>query len=197
LHALGYGYVDTVAYWIREGSPDRMDADRNDIPCETVYPHARVVAFWGDPLPTTTAARQRYVVNEPTYKPESLPGAGGYFGSGCSPGAASLPDGVWYGSIESATPSAVAFDLKCFAPTPPGEDGFRISNASSTLRTVSVASSAMVNAIAPDGFWMLRPYAEWHLDPGGEGFCLPGGCWTVWLYVNGGEVTEIVQLWFT
>ena len=54
----------------------------------------------------------------------------------------------------------------------------------------------MVNAIAPDGFWMLRPYSEWYLDPGREGFCPPGGCWTVWLYVNGGEVTEIVQLWF-
>ena len=82
LHALGYGYVDAVAYWVREGSPDRMDADRNGIPCETVWPATDVVAFWGDPLPTTTAAHQRYVVNEPTYKPESLPGAGGYFGSG-------------------------------------------------------------------------------------------------------------------
>ena len=31
-----------------------MDADRNGIPCETVYSGADVLAFWGDALPTTT-----------------------------------------------------------------------------------------------------------------------------------------------
>lgn len=54
LEPLGYGYSDVVAYWVSEGSPDRMDEDRNGIPCETLYPAADVLAFWGDPLPTTT-----------------------------------------------------------------------------------------------------------------------------------------------
>ncbi len=54
LNAFGYHYAAAVTYWTREGSPDRMDADRNGIPCETVYPAADVLAFWGDPLPTTT-----------------------------------------------------------------------------------------------------------------------------------------------
>jgi hypothetical protein len=36
-----------VAYWYDEGLPDRMDADGNGIPCETVYPAAVVQAFWG------------------------------------------------------------------------------------------------------------------------------------------------------
>jgi hypothetical protein len=36
--AAGYLQFDNaVAYWLREGRPDRMDADRNGIPCETVY----------------------------------------------------------------------------------------------------------------------------------------------------------------
>ena len=51
LAGLGYDYSAAVAYWTREGRPDRMDADRNGIPCETVYDSAMVVAFWGDPLP--------------------------------------------------------------------------------------------------------------------------------------------------
>ncbi|MDJ0955024.1 MAG: hypothetical protein QNJ81_15200, partial [Acidimicrobiia bacterium] len=54
LNARGYGYADAVTYWIREGGPDRMDADRNGIPCQTVYSEGDVLAFWGDPLPTTT-----------------------------------------------------------------------------------------------------------------------------------------------
>lgn len=54
LAAIGYDYAEAVTYWTREGRPDRMDADRNGIPCETVYPSAEVLAFWGDPLPTST-----------------------------------------------------------------------------------------------------------------------------------------------
>lgn len=54
LYPLGYSYSDAVAYWVSEGSTDRMDADKNGIPCETVYPEADILSFWGDPLPTTT-----------------------------------------------------------------------------------------------------------------------------------------------
>jgi hypothetical protein len=31
---MGYDYTAAVSYWTSEGSPDRMDADRNGIPCE-------------------------------------------------------------------------------------------------------------------------------------------------------------------
>jgi hypothetical protein len=37
LNALGYYAWDAMAYWLAEGAPDRMDADRNGIPCETVF----------------------------------------------------------------------------------------------------------------------------------------------------------------
>lgn len=36
----------SVAYWVREGAPERMDADLNGIPCETVYPLDEVEAFF-------------------------------------------------------------------------------------------------------------------------------------------------------
>ena len=35
---MGFGFSEAVAYWMAEGAPDRMDADGNGIPCETVFP---------------------------------------------------------------------------------------------------------------------------------------------------------------
>lgn len=46
LRAKGYSYVEAVEYWRHHGRPDRMDADRNGVPCETVYTRAAVAAFW-------------------------------------------------------------------------------------------------------------------------------------------------------
>ena len=47
LVARGFSYADSVAYWNAEGQPDRMDADLNGYPCETVYSSADVIAYWG------------------------------------------------------------------------------------------------------------------------------------------------------
>jgi hypothetical protein len=38
LALMGFGFTGAVAYWLADGAPDRMDADQNGIPCETVYP---------------------------------------------------------------------------------------------------------------------------------------------------------------
>lgn len=46
LKARGYSYSAAVDYWRVHGQPDRMDADKNGIPCETVYPRSDVTAYW-------------------------------------------------------------------------------------------------------------------------------------------------------
>jgi hypothetical protein len=46
LKAKGYSYLAAIDYWQLHGKPDQMDADRNGIPCETVYPHSDVAAYW-------------------------------------------------------------------------------------------------------------------------------------------------------
>jgi hypothetical protein len=46
LKARGYSYPEAVAYWFATGAPDNMDADRNGIPCETVYPASEVQGYW-------------------------------------------------------------------------------------------------------------------------------------------------------
>ncbi len=48
LAAMGFDYALAHDYWEWDGSPDRMDADRNGIPCETVYPPEEVAAFFDD-----------------------------------------------------------------------------------------------------------------------------------------------------
>jgi hypothetical protein len=192
--ALGYGYADAVAYWTREGRPDRMDADRNGIPCETVYDHAAVVAFWGEPLPTTTSTTTDlwYSVATPDYQVASLPGAGGHYGSGCSPGSDTLPDGVWFGRVTTAEESKVAFDLMCFGPGSEGPGD--ITNSNPKLRTVPVDPVAVVHRVTDDGLgWHAVQYSTWLTIPASP-FCVDG-CMH-WLYVNNDVITEAVELWF-
>lgn len=47
LRAKGFSYSAAVDYWRQQGQPDQMDADKNGIPCETVYPTGDIVAYWG------------------------------------------------------------------------------------------------------------------------------------------------------
>jgi hypothetical protein len=46
LVARGASYAEAVRYWWYYGMPARMDADKNGVPCETVYSSANVNAFW-------------------------------------------------------------------------------------------------------------------------------------------------------
>jgi len=46
LKAKGYSYVAAIDYWRLHGQPNQMDADRNGIPCETVYSRSDVAAYW-------------------------------------------------------------------------------------------------------------------------------------------------------
>jgi hypothetical protein len=123
--------------------------------------------------------------------------AGGFFGSGCSPGTESLPDGVWYGRITKGTMDSVAFDLYCKGPPP--DDGeewwFTIVNNSPKIRDVPISPSTQVFAIAPDGGHEVQPYSSWYQTPHPRMFCPDEGCWDVVLFINQGQATEIIQTW--
>jgi hypothetical protein len=59
LKAKGYSYVAAIDYWRLHGQPNQMDADRNGIPCETVYPRSDIGQYWagreiGGAAPLTT-----------------------------------------------------------------------------------------------------------------------------------------------
>jgi hypothetical protein len=172
-----------------------MDADRNGIPCETVYSHSDVAALWGDRLPTTTAAGPTawYAVGQPQYQVAPLPGSGDMFGSGCSPGSDTLPDGTWFGAWASIASTTAQFDLMCIGPGLEGHDN--VTNSSTRLRPVTIDPNALVYRMGDDGaHWDLVPYGEWLTLPISRP-CGGTHC-PIWLYINDGRVTEIVVLWF-
>lgn len=193
--SLGYGYSDAVAYWVSEGSPDRMDADGNGIPCETVYDEAAVLAFWGDPLPTTTVpvVTRWYGPTDPWSYPEPTSPDVGLYGSGCSPGTETLPDGIWFGFLDNHWERSLAFDLACLVvPDPEEEGGAAVRNDNPAIRSVAVDPSipvhfiedGWVTGVAPYRDWLMRGCA-WRVEP----------C-AVWLYVNDGSVTAIAEHFF-
>jgi len=137
---------------------------------------------------------------------DPLPGSGGAGGSGCSPGAGPLPDGIWFGMVTAKDATSVTFDLACFffgsiAYTKGAADGvtvdddYYIRNQNPTLRTVPVRSDAVVYELEPNyNAFLTEPYAAWpHDNTMLSMICpAPSGC-MVWLAVNGGDVTEIME----
>ena len=157
---------------------------------------------------TTTTSGGPYVAGTPEIYPGApLPGSAGAGGSGCAPGAGQLPDGVWFGYVPTIGATSVDFDLACLyvgdiAYAKGAEDGvevdndYYIRNVNPTLRTVPVAASATVYEIDGSSIGFLTvPFADWPVDPAGYIACPSNWC-GVWLFVNGGEVTEILEQYF-
>lgn len=154
---------------------------------------------------TTTTSGGPYVVGAPGLYPLApLPGSDGAGGSGCTPGAGPLPDGVWFGYVKAIGAASVDLDLACFyfgdiAYTEGAEDGeevnndYYVRNVNPTLRTVPVGVAATVYEIDAGSVGFLTvPFADWPVDPAGYIACPSDWC-GVWLFVNGDEVTEILE----
>jgi hypothetical protein len=171
-----------------------------DSPSHVTILHGVAYVFWNcrgsTSSATTTAPGTRYSVEEPSYAPPPLPGSDGAAGSGCNPGAAELPDGIWFVFIEEATVDHVSFDLACIWPDRAMDDGF-ISNTSNRIRTATVHSNAAAyQVIAAESIdWNPMLYRDWLVAPQDEELC-SWPCNAAWLYVNDGNVTKLVQLFF-
>lgn len=163
---------------------------------------------------TTVATTTTTTTAPPTTVTDPFVFAGGFppvlggpldaHGSGCAPGAGPLPDGIWFGFATAWTTTSVEFDLACFytgdaataeaaargEESPPPND-YIITNDNPTLRTVPVAADAVGWRLDLNNELSPAPFADFIADPGEYqacfDFCL------MWLYVNGGEVTEIVS----
>jgi hypothetical protein len=124
------------------------------------------------------------------------PEDGGLFGSGCTPGGRELPDGVWFGSIDTYRDTDVAFDLACLYAS---GDQVRMENNSPTMRPLTVTHDTVVWALSDSGpGWIQIPYGEW---TGPSSRCPIGGtpdrdgCFW-WVYLNDGFVTEMLEVAF-
>lgn len=160
---------------------------------------------------TTTAPEVYYAVDTSRFFPPPFPGSGGVHGSGCvTPGFDALPNGVWFGFAEAYGGGRLTFDLACFYTGPAActaqiEDGFVgdaadcldfwIRNNVATTFDVPVAPDArvwFVDMISGDVSHPAEiPLGSWP-HPDSYQPC-PGGWCSVWLYVNGGRITSIVE----
>ena len=142
-------------------------------------------------------------VSTPTSPEGPVAGAPVAAGSGCNPGADTLPDGMWFGTVTEMRPDAVVFDLACWftgdhATAAATEDGkespppndFHIRNDNPALRTVPVGAAATVERLEDLGgvAAVASTYPEWTALRSGTDPRPPA-----WLTVSGGEVTTIAE----
>ncbi len=138
--------------------------------------------------PTTTAPGGT-LPEEPPYHEDEVSG------SGCTPGPGPLPDGWWYGTLEGAVTSEVAFDLACYYVGAAAEaeaasrgdevnNDYYVVNDNPTLRTVPVAADATASCVELGAGVEQVDCAPSEVD---------GAMWPVWLRVVGGEVDRIVE----
>lgn len=124
-------------------------------------------------------------------------------GSGCTPGAGQLPDGDWFGYVDSATAAHIEFDLACwFNGTPaadaaaedgeesPPPNGYYVRNSSNDLRTVPMSAIAAVARLINTGGPDLEsvPYDTW--SSGWSSLDYQPG---VWITIEGGAIVSIVE----
>lgn len=155
---------------------------------------------------TTTAPETVYLVDTTDFFPDPFPGSNDAHGSGCvTPGFDALPNGVWFGFAEGVGGGVITFDLACFftgpaavaAATADGEEAFDfyIRNKVATTFAVPIAGDARVwyiDMVSGDVTSPTEiPLASWP-DPDSYQDCPDDYC-SVWLYVNGGRVTGIVE----
>lgn len=154
---------------------------------------------------TTTTNGGPYLVGTPELYPLApLPGSDGAAGSGCAPGAGALPDGVWFGYVLAKSAAAIDFDLSCFSfgdiaydeGALDGEEvnnDYYVRNANPTLRTISIDPAVTVYEIEAGSTGHLdMPFSAWPVDPSAYLACPSNWC-GVWLFINGGNVTEILE----
>lgn len=127
-------------------------------------------------------------------------------GSGCSPGDGALPDGRWYGTVETTDDDSFDFDLACYftgqdAAIAAAEDGeespppndYYIRNTNKTVRTLQVDPPADV-IWYPDagdpGSETTTDYADWVEAVSDRGLVLG-----VWVKIDDGLVTAIEEQW--
>lgn len=142
--------------------------------------------------PTTTTAPRATTTTLDVYALAS--------GSGCTPGTEELPDGQWYGFVESAGATEIEFDLACWffgdaatlaaaedgALSPP-ENSYYVRNDNPMLRTITVAGITTVDRLigGSPGHETVS-YTDWLAAPGPAG----NG---VWLTVENVVVVAIEE----
>jgi hypothetical protein len=137
---------------------------------------------------------------------DPFPDADEAHGSGCVAGGNELPDGIWFGFATSVTADTVTLDLACFwtgeaadaAAIADGAEplGFHVRNENPTTRTMARDASGTaywLDGAAAEIVPLAIPMVDWPVIVGAAYQECPSDHCAVWLYINDGVVTELVE----
>jgi hypothetical protein len=144
--------------------------------------------------------------NSGLFPPPVLAQSEGPSGSGCIPGSNTvIPDGIWYGYVLGTTGTAITFDMACWfwgdiAYTEGAKDGVEVNN-DYYVRNQNPLTFQVPIGPGATMYWLdsssgnfvpePMPMADW---PGpDEDWPCPGEDCGVWLYINGGVITEAIE----
>ena len=128
-------------------------------------------------------------------------------GTGCAPPGDVLPDGVWFGTVTgiSAADESISLDLGCLytgsnAQAEAAFDGTDAPNDYYTRNVVpkifTTRTAAGIRAVwlRTDLLFVESDFPGWTAKSAAAPFmeCPGDGC-RVWLFVNGGRVTELLE----
>ena len=202
------GDTGTTAPPVTEAPATTGAPATTEVPPETTTPPPPTTTTTLPPTTTTTSPPPVYDIDPSDLFPAPLPGSGGAPGSGCvvPGGSTTLTPGVWFGFATTYSGGRIGFDLACFftgelgweKAEEDGEEGydldFYIRNNNPAIRQVTLDPGARVFALDSGGGG-AEPVeitaADWPL---GAGYVpCPGEYCAVWLYVNGGVATGLVE----
>lgn len=157
------------------------------------------------PPTTTTVAGSPFTTLIYGFFPDPLGTPDDGHGSGCVLAGDVLTDGMWFGFVDAVSGGVATFDLGCFftgaaavaAAAADGEEAFDFYIRNQNPRTFAVALAAAGTAYWLDATGDLTPQpipmGTWPVAaPPSYQTCPDTSC-GVWLYVNGGVATELVE----
>ncbi len=197
------GYVGAVAYWFMEGMPERMDADLDGVPCETVFSYEEMIAVWGGLAQEALLPARRADYDF------------GYVTEVASDGSSLTIDFAEFLTGEEANEAARAAGE--IGPDDVVPNDYFISNTNPRLRTFPIADDVMVQLVGflieggeidtigiPPSEWaelvafalqcIADEFPEECVDIGGEGWIWYGsGFLPYWILVEDGVVVAIEE----
>jgi hypothetical protein len=154
--------------------------------------------------PTTTALGPLFTTGIHGFFPDPLGSAEDGQGSGCVVGGV-LTDGMWFGYVEAISGGEITFDLACFFTGTAAQDAaaadgdeaidFYIRNQNPATFTVPLDPGGTAYWLDATGDLtpLPIPMGDWPMpSPPGYQECPHDFC-SVWLFMNDGEVTELVE----
>ncbi len=157
------------------------------------------------PPPATTTTI--YLVDPANFFPPKFPGNQGGHGSGCYADPGVLPDGVWFGYPLAVAGGMITFDLACFytgaeanaeaaadGESTPVPNDYYIRNFNPLTFAVPIAAGASAWYLDPISLQPTEiPASTWPTAASFYATICPGEYCSIWIYVNGGEATDIVE----